>query len=64
MEPGGSQVLILAWFPGFIQVYYFQTPLACAGDGDNDNFNFQTPREKSRRQKCLDWIITWISCYI
>ena len=26
-------------------------------------FNFQILREKSRRQECLDWIITWISCF-
>ena len=26
-------------------------------------FNFHIFREKSRRQKCLDWIITWISCF-
>ena len=25
-------------------------------------FNFQILREKPRRQKFLDWIITWISC--
>ena len=26
-------------------------------------FNFQILRKKSRRQECLDWIITWISCF-
>ena len=26
-------------------------------------YNIQILREKSRRLKCLDWIITWISCF-
>ena len=26
-------------------------------------FNFQILREKSRRQQCLEWIITGISCF-